>query len=88
MGLTQWIAAPFKFTPIPVSVVVVLVYAIIFASVSVTDETPSVARNLGGLNLDKAYEDLHIVSLVVCFFSPSHTKYHSLLYRLPKGHGR
>ena len=47
---------------VPVSVLLVLIYAVVFTSVSVTDETPSVPEDLKGLSLDKAYEDLHIVS--------------------------
>ena len=62
MGLKHWLNAPFKFSPVPVSVLLVFIYAVVFTSVSVTDETPSVPKDLKGLSLDKAYEDLHIVS--------------------------
>ncbi|KAI0090888.1 hypothetical protein BDY19DRAFT_938120 [Irpex rosettiformis] len=62
MELKHWLAAPFKFTPIPVSALLVLIYAIVFTSVSVTDETPSLPKNFGGIDLDKAYEDLHIIT--------------------------
>lgn len=62
MSLKHWLTDPFKFSPVPVSVLLVLIYAVVFTSVSVTDETPSLPKDFKGLNLDKAYEDLHIVS--------------------------
>ncbi len=62
MELKSWLSAPFKFAPIPVSVLAVLLYGVVFASVLVTDQTPAVAKDLGGLNLNQAYDDLHRVS--------------------------
>ena len=64
MGLKLWLTAPFKFSPVPVSVLLVLIYAAVFTSVSVTDETPDLPKDFKGLDLDEAYEDLHIVSLL------------------------
>ncbi|KAI0688998.1 hypothetical protein BC835DRAFT_1441523 [Cytidiella melzeri] len=62
MAIKHWLAAPFKFTPVPVSVLLVLLYAAVFTSVLVTDETPDVPENLKGLNLNEAYEDLHLIT--------------------------
>ena len=63
MNLKTWFTDPFRFTAIPVSVVATLLYAVVFASVLVTDQTPDVPKNRGGLDLDQAYDDLHVVSL-------------------------
>ena len=57
-----WLSTPFKFRTVPVSVLVVVLYAVVFGSVLITDETPAIAKDLGGLNLNQAYDDLHRVS--------------------------
>ncbi|KAI0343578.1 hypothetical protein BDW22DRAFT_1356037 [Trametopsis cervina] len=62
MELKGWITAPFKFHPVPVSVLVFLLYAAVFTSVLVTDETPGVPKNQRGLDLCEAYNDLHAIT--------------------------
>ena len=62
MTIKAWLAAPFKFFAIPVSVLVVLIYGTVFTSVLVTDQTPNIPKDLGGLDLNEAYKDLHVVS--------------------------
>ncbi|KAI0071085.1 hypothetical protein K474DRAFT_1630985 [Panus rudis PR-1116 ss-1] len=62
MGATAWLAAPFKFAPIPVSIVTFVVYGLLFFFVLITDKTPDLTHNLRGLNLTQAYEDLHKIT--------------------------
>lgn len=62
MDLKAWIALSFKFAAIPVSVLILIVYGAVFTAVLVTDQTPDIPNNKRGLSLQKAYEDLHVVS--------------------------
>jgi hypothetical protein len=50
-----------SFTEWPVTALAVIIYAVIFASVLVTDEPSSVPRKQGGLNITTAWRDLHEV---------------------------
>ncbi|OSC97539.1 hypothetical protein PYCCODRAFT_1419229 [Trametes coccinea BRFM310] len=52
------LAAPFKFAPTQVAVLLVAVYAIVFAAVLQHDELPKVPKNTHGLDLDRAYDTL------------------------------
>ncbi|OCH89411.1 Zn-dependent exopeptidase [Obba rivulosa] len=66
MPLRTWAAraaAPLRFTPIPVSILTVIVYAAVFVWVLVTDELPSVPENTRGLDLDRAYKDLQAITV-------------------------
>lgn len=62
MELKSLVTAPFKFTAVPVSVLTLIIYGLLFTSVLVTDETPGIPVDLKGLNLNEAYNDLHRVS--------------------------
>ncbi|EKM53681.1 uncharacterized protein PHACADRAFT_125584 [Phanerochaete carnosa HHB-10118-sp] len=62
MNFQAWLNRPFSFTAIPVSVFTLIVYGAVFAAVLVTDQTPDIPSNEGGLSLQKAYEDLHIIT--------------------------
>ncbi|KAI0796781.1 hypothetical protein C8Q75DRAFT_742209 [Abortiporus biennis] len=53
---------PFKFAPIPVVVLSVLVYLLVFGFVLVKDQTQGIPKNLRGLDLDRAYDDLHRIT--------------------------
>lgn len=69
----NWLKAPFHFISTPVSVLAVLIYAIIFASVLYTDELYNVPKNTKGLDVDRAYADLHQVrapGLLGCLRGP------------------
>ena len=59
--MSGWLKAPFHFTSTPVSVLAVVIYAIIFASVLYTDELYDMPKNTKGLDVDRAYADLHKV---------------------------
>lgn len=59
-----WYTAPLRFTAIPVSVLAVVVYAAIFISVLVNDQTPDIPKSQGGLDLDRAFHDLQTVCSV------------------------
>ena len=65
MATKAWIAAPFKFAVIPVSVLAVFIYAVVFGAVFLTDQTPNIPKNQDGLDLHQAYRDLHIVSTAI-----------------------
>ena len=67
MAALGWLANLFRFRVWPVSVVTLLVYGAIFTAVLVTDQTPSVPKDLHGLDLDQSYRDLHKVSFGVLF---------------------
>ena len=62
MTFTHWLVIPFKFSAINVSALLLVTYAVLFGAVLHTDQTPDVPQDQGGLNLQQAYEDLHIVS--------------------------
>jgi hypothetical protein len=63
MKIFQRIKDGLSFTPGPVTLLAVIVYGAIFASVLVTDELPRVPKEKRwrGLNLTGAYGDLHVV---------------------------
>ncbi|GBE82458.1 Vacuolar membrane protease [Sparassis crispa] len=61
-SISSWLAAPFRFTPVPVTVLTVAVYAAIFALVLTADKVSKVPKKMRGLNLDQAYEDLHRIT--------------------------
>lgn len=72
--LKEWLKTPFQFAAMPVSVLAVLIYGSVFTAVSITDQTPAVPKDLGGLNLSQAYENLHIVSQIcLCIPLPPET---------------
>ena len=50
--------APFKFAPVQLTVITVLVYAAVFISVLVYDEPARIARDTEGLDVDRAYDAL------------------------------
>jgi hypothetical protein len=51
------------FRTVPTTILLILVYAAVFSTVLVTDELPDVPKDQGGLDLDRAYADLHQVRL-------------------------
>lgn len=57
----SWAAAPFEFTSVPVTTLTILLYGVIFALVLHTDELFDVPKDTKGLNLDRAYANLHQV---------------------------
>ena len=68
MGVRERIAAAFSFSTLPVTFLTIAVYAAVFISVAVLDELPPVpsANEQLGLNIDRAYDDLHKVSFQLC----------------------
>lgn len=54
--------APFKLASAQLTVLTVLVYATVFASVLIYDEVPNLPKNTWGLDLDRAYDALAKVS--------------------------
>lgn len=58
MSMSAKLASPFKFAPVPVAVLAVILYVAIFSSVLSFDELANVPKNLRGLNLDRGYEAL------------------------------
>lgn len=60
--IRKWLAAPFEFTAIPVSVLTVVVYGAVFAAVLSTDQLYNVPKNTKGLDVDRAYADLHQIT--------------------------
>ncbi|KAI0753377.1 hypothetical protein C8Q80DRAFT_1151837 [Daedaleopsis nitida] len=50
--------SPFKFAPIPVTILTIILYVAVFASVLSYDELASVPKKLDGLSLDRAYKTL------------------------------
>jgi hypothetical protein len=54
--------SPFlAFRTLPTTLLVSLIYVAIFSAVLVTDELPAVPRDRRGLDLEKAWADLHVV---------------------------
>ncbi|TCD67775.1 hypothetical protein EIP91_011961 [Steccherinum ochraceum] len=51
-----------NFSAVPVTVLAVLIYSFLFLAVFVTDETSDVSRDQEGLNVDRALEDLHVIT--------------------------
>lgn len=60
--IKAWLAAPFAFTSVPVTILTVVLYGFVFASVFYTDTLPDVPKHTRGLDLNRAYEELHQVS--------------------------
>ncbi|KAH8103501.1 hypothetical protein BXZ70DRAFT_926000 [Cristinia sonorae] len=54
--------APLRFTPSPVSWLVVIIYATIFISVLVNDQTPDIPKSEGGLNITNGFHDLQTIT--------------------------
>lgn len=50
------------FRRLPTSIVLVVVYALLFAGVLVSDRVPGIPHETLGLDLEEAYLDLHQVS--------------------------
>ena len=65
--MSGWFKAPFHFASAPVSVLAVLIYAIIFAAIIYTDELYDIPKNTKGLDVDRAYADLHQVRVSALF---------------------
>lgn len=57
------VSAIFAYHKAPVSVLLFLIYSIIILSILFTDELPSIPSNLGDLDVNKAYADLHKVRM-------------------------
>ena len=70
MRLPDKIPPALAFKTIPTTIVLVVVYAVIFVSVLLTDQLPSIPKDTRGLDLDQAYLDLHQVLLVLVFYLP------------------
>ena len=58
----RWLAAPFAFASFPVTSLTILIYLGVFVSVLLTDELPNVPKNTRGLDIVRAYKELHEVS--------------------------
>ena len=56
------IAPLFRFAPVQVTVLALVLYAAVFISVLVLDELPSLPKDYEGLDLDQAFEALSKVS--------------------------
>lgn len=54
--------SPFRFSTISVSLLALLLYSAVFTAVFISDQTPGVPKDVGGLDLDGAFGDLHRVS--------------------------
>ncbi|KAJ7481173.1 putative zinc metalloprotease [Mycena galericulata] len=59
MKIVEAIAKVLAFRTLPTTVLVVLVYGVLFGGVLIRDRVPDVPKNQKGLDLAKAYEDLH-----------------------------
>lgn len=62
MTIRGRLGAIFAFNTVPTTILLVLIYAAIFSTVLITDKLPPVPRNTRGLDLDRAWLDLHQVS--------------------------
>ncbi|TBU56297.1 hypothetical protein BD310DRAFT_931826 [Dichomitus squalens] len=60
--MLERLASPFKFTAASVAAVAVVIYAALFTSVLVFDDLPRVPKNTCGLDLDRAYEALSVIT--------------------------
>lgn len=65
--MSGWFKASFHFASTPVSVLAALIYAIIFAAVIYTYELYDIPKNTKGLDVDRAYADLHQVRVPAFF---------------------
>ena len=65
MGVARVISAVFGFRNSPTTLLVVLVYAVIFGLVLVTDELPNIPKDQRGLDLNEAYADLQQVRVLL-----------------------
>ncbi|OBZ69777.1 Vacuolar membrane protease [Grifola frondosa] len=57
--VTRKLANLVKFSPIPVTVLAIILYGLVFTFALFADELPDVPKDKDGLNLDRAYENLH-----------------------------
>ncbi|KZS99766.1 uncharacterized protein LAESUDRAFT_765215 [Laetiporus sulphureus 93-53] len=57
-----WLTAPFGFTTVPVTTLAVVLYALLFSLVSRSDQLYDVPKDTSGLNVDRAYFDLHQIT--------------------------
>lgn len=62
MALKDWVSKLLGFRATSVSIITLVLYGSVFTAVLVTDQTPGIPKNLLGLSLDEAYDDLHRVS--------------------------
>ncbi|KIP09032.1 hypothetical protein PHLGIDRAFT_126626 [Phlebiopsis gigantea 11061_1 CR5-6] len=62
MALTTRLISPSRFSPGPVSVLTLILFAVIFGAVLVTDQTPGIPTKQNGLSLQQAYHDLHEIT--------------------------
>ena len=62
MGIRDCLRAIFAFSTLPTTVLLILTYAAVFSSVLITDNLPPVPKDTRGLDLDRAWWDLHRVS--------------------------
>ncbi|KAI0765712.1 hypothetical protein BD413DRAFT_481922 [Trametes elegans] len=62
MGLAG-LSALFKFAPVQVTLLSIIIYAAVFASVLSSDEPQRVPRNTQGLDLDRAYDVLSQITI-------------------------
>ncbi|KZT72372.1 hypothetical protein DAEQUDRAFT_664218 [Daedalea quercina L-15889] len=61
--LRSWLKAPFRFTSASVTVLTVVIYVVIFANVLYSDELSNVPGNTKGLDVNRAYADLHQITV-------------------------
>lgn len=61
MSIYARLRAILAFNTVPTTVLLILIYAAIFSTVLVTDNLPQVPRDTRGLDLDRAWWDLHRV---------------------------
>ncbi|KAI0919190.1 hypothetical protein AcW1_003359 [Taiwanofungus camphoratus] len=61
-NIRAYFTVPFSFTPVPVTVLTVALYTAIFSLVLYADQLSDVPKNTKGLNLDRAYADLHQIT--------------------------
>ncbi|KAL0955569.1 hypothetical protein HGRIS_001809 [Hohenbuehelia grisea] len=62
MTISKLISSSFAFRLIPTTLLAILVYVVIFVSVLVTDQVPSISKDQHGLDLSQAYSDLREIT--------------------------
>ncbi|KAF8655629.1 hypothetical protein AX16_002983 [Volvariella volvacea WC 439] len=64
MKLLEGVTAATSFRTLPNTILLIIIYAVVFASVFITDELPDVPKkkNRQGLDLDQAMQDLHYIT--------------------------
>ncbi|TFK50887.1 Zn-dependent exopeptidase [Heliocybe sulcata] len=63
MAVKDYLVKAFAFRTITTTLLAVLIYVVLFLAVSITDDVPSIPKNLHGLNLTQADLDLHLITL-------------------------